>query len=100
MLREEDEGNRHMKTVGDCLEYTLRTKIIEAICAYAMIDKPRGFFKLAIGVLTEVFSNIKATSILSHSSVHPGINQLLRCIYRNIKNWKINENNQLDIEWV
>ena len=65
--------------------------MIEALCAYAMIDKPRGFFKMALGILTELFSTIKATSILSHSSVHPGINQLLRCIFRNIKNWRLTE---------
>ena len=44
-----------MKTIGECLEYLLRNKIIEVLCAYAMIDKPRGFFKLAIGVLSEIF---------------------------------------------
>ena len=81
-----------MKTIGDCLEYLLRNKVIEVLCAYAMIDKPRGFFKLAIGVLSEMFQNIHSTSLLSHSSVHPGINQLLRCIYRNIKSWRFKEN--------
>ena len=47
-----------MKTIGDCLEYLLRNKLIEALCAYAMMDKPRGFFKLAITTLTEIIQNI------------------------------------------
>jgi hypothetical protein len=44
-----------MKTIGECLEYMLKNKIIEVLCAYAMIDKPRGFFKFAIGILSEMF---------------------------------------------
>lgn len=47
-----------MKTIGDCLEYTIRNKITEALCAYAMIDKPRGFFKLAITTITEMIQSI------------------------------------------
>ena len=74
MLKEEDLCHRQMKTIGDCLEYFLRNKVIEALCAYAMIDKPKGFFKFAIGTLTEIFNSIKSTSIISHSSVHPGLN--------------------------
>ncbi|CDW72941.1 UNKNOWN [Stylonychia lemnae] len=64
------------------------------------MDKPRGFFKLAITTLTEIIQNIQSTSILSHSSVHPGINQLLRCIYRNLKNWRYLDNGKLDMEWI
>lgn len=55
MLRMEDRLNRHMKTIGDCLEYLLREKIIEVMCAYAQIDKPRGFFKHTLNVMSEMF---------------------------------------------
>lgn len=65
MLKEEDEKNRSLKTVGECLEYFLRVKVIEVLCAYAMIDKPRSFFKLALSILTEMISSIQSTSILS-----------------------------------
>lgn len=40
MLRVEDRFNRHMKTIGECLEYLLRNRIIEALCAYALTDNP------------------------------------------------------------
>ncbi len=63
-----------MKTIGECLEYLIRNKIIEVLCAYAMMDKPRGFFKLALTTLSELIQSIQSTSILSQSSVHPGIN--------------------------
>jgi hypothetical protein len=55
LLKEEDDINRHMKTIGECLEYLIKNKLIEVMCAYAMIDKPRGFFKFALGVLSELF---------------------------------------------
>ena len=90
MLKEEDQTNRQMRTIGECLEYTLKNKILEVICAYSMIDRPKGFFKFAIVILSEILQNVYSTSLLSHSSVHPGMNQLLRCIYRNIKSWKFN----------
>lgn len=73
MLKKEDEANRLMKTVGECLEFFLRVKVIEVLCAYAMIDKPKGFFKKAITTLTEIIQGIHSTSILSQSSVHPGV---------------------------
>lgn len=43
-----------MKTIGECLEYLLRSKIIEELCAYAMIDQPSGFFKLCLSVMSEM----------------------------------------------
>eukprot|EP00347_Sterkiella_histriomuscorum_P007531 403348561 len=100
LLKDEDEQNRQMKTIGECLEYLLRNKVIEALCAYAIMDKPRGFFKIALSTLTQIINNVQSTSILSQSSVHPGVNQLLRCIYRNIKSWKLKENGKLDMEWI
>jgi len=100
MLKEEDETHRQMKTVGECLEFFLRTKGIEVLCAYAMIDKPKGFFNKALTVLTEIIQGINSTSLLSQSSVHPGISQLLRCIYRNLINWKFKDNGEPDMEWI
>jgi hypothetical protein len=55
MLRVEDKHNRQTKTVGDCLEYMLRERVIEAICAYALTDNPPGFFKYALNNLSELF---------------------------------------------
>ena len=43
-----------MKTIGECLEYLLRNKLIEALCAYALIDKPSGFFKHVLNVMSEM----------------------------------------------
>jgi hypothetical protein len=65
LLKTEDDEHRAQKTIGDCLEYLLRNKLLEALCAYAMIDKPRGFFKLALTTLTQIIQAIQATSILS-----------------------------------
>jgi Retinoic acid induced 16-like protein len=74
ILKQEDELNREMKTVGECLEYLLKNKVIEALCAYSMLDKPQGFFKFALETLSEMIFSIRSTSILSNSAVHPGIN--------------------------
>lgn len=54
ILREEDEIHREMKTVGECLEFMLMNKIIEALCAYSMVDRPPGFFKLVLEILSEI----------------------------------------------
>jgi fructose-specific phosphotransferase system IIC component len=43
-----------MKTVGECLEFMLMNKILEALCAYSMVDKPTGFFKFGLEILTEI----------------------------------------------
>ena len=51
----EDRLNRQMKTVGECLEFMLREKMIEVLCAYALIDKPKGFFKHTLNVMSEMF---------------------------------------------
>jgi len=74
MLRIEDKENRKTKTVGECLEFMLRERLIEAICAYALTDNPPGFFKYALNILSELFQAIKSTPILTQSSVHPAIN--------------------------
>lgn len=63
-----------MKTIGPCLEFLIRTKILEALCAYAIMDRPKGFFKVALSTITQIINNTHSTSILSQSSVHPGIN--------------------------
>jgi hypothetical protein len=63
-----------MKTVGECLEFMLMNKVLEALCAYSMVDKPLGFLKLGLEILTEIIQNLRSTSILSNSTVHPGIN--------------------------
>lgn len=63
-----------MKTIGECLEYLLRNKLIEALCAYALTDTPNGFFKYALNVLSEMIQSITSTSILAQSSVHPALN--------------------------
>lgn len=73
ILKEEDEKNREMKTVGECLEYLLQNKIIETLCAYGMIDKPKGFLKIVLEILSEMISSIRSASLLSNSAVHPGI---------------------------
>lgn len=73
------------------MEYTLRNKIIEVLCAYAMVDKPPGFFRFALEILSDIISSVRATSLLSHSSVHPGISYLLRGICRNLSNWKFKD---------
>lgn len=65
-----------------------------------MIDKPRGFFKLALNILTELFLSISSTSLLSHSSVHPGITHLFRAIYRNMRAWKFKEDGSPDFELI
>jgi hypothetical protein len=88
ILKREDEGNREMKTVGECLEYMIKNKVIEVLCAYAMSDIPGGFFKLGLETLSDMISGMRSTSILSNSAVHPGINSLLKCICSNIKKWK------------
>lgn len=74
ILKQEDETHREMKTVGECLEYMLMNKVLEALCAYSMVDKPAGFFKFALEILSEMIQNVRSTSILSNSAVHPGIN--------------------------
>ena len=84
--------------MGECLEFALRNKIIEALCAYAMIDKPKGFFKLALETISEVISSVRSISLLSNSAVHPGITQLLRCICRNLSSWKFHDNQQPDMQ--
>ena len=71
--------------------------MVEAICAYAMIDKPNGFLKIALEALSDLLGSIRSMSLLSNSSVHPGVTQLLRCICRNINNWKFEENNKPDM---
>ena len=81
-----------MKTVGECLEYMIKNKIIEVLCAYSMSDKPGGFFKFGLETLSDMISGLRSISILSNSTVHPGVNSLLRCICSNIKNWQFNEN--------
>jgi|LauGreDrversion4_2_1035121.scaffolds.fasta_scaffold893477_2 hypothetical protein len=81
-----------MKTVGECLEYMLKNKVIEVICAYAMSDKPVGFFKLGLETISDMISGVQSISILSNSAVHPGINCLLKCICSNIKKWHYKEN--------
>jgi hypothetical protein len=81
ILKREDEGNREMKTVGEALEYMLKSKVIEVLCAYAMSDRPGGFFKIGLETLSEMLSGVRSISILSNSAVHPGLNSLLRCIY-------------------
>jgi hypothetical protein len=63
-----------MKTVGECLEFMLMNKVLEALCAYSMVDKPPGFLKFGLEILTEIIQNVRSTSILSNSAVHPGIN--------------------------
>ncbi len=88
MLKHEDENNREMKTVGECLEFALKNKIFESLCAYAMLDRPQGFFKLALETLSELIHGVRSISIISNSAVHPGITSLLMCICTNMMKWK------------
>jgi hypothetical protein len=37
---------------GECLEFMLQNKVIEALCAYGMLDKPQGFFRVALERVT------------------------------------------------
>jgi hypothetical protein len=80
LLKKEDEGNREMKTIGECLEYMIKNKVIEVLCAYAMSDKPSGMLKHGVEIISEIIGGVRSTSILTNSTVHPGINSLLRCI--------------------
>ena len=54
-----------MKTVGECLEYMLRKKIIEQLTAFASTNKPPGFFEKVLCTVSEILSSITSTSILS-----------------------------------
>lgn len=62
-----------MKTVGECLEYMFKNHVVETICAYAMADKSNRFLKVALEILSEMISGIRAVSLLSNSTVHSGI---------------------------
>lgn len=47
-LKIEDKEHKKQKTVGECLEYFLKNKLFEDLVAYALTDKPSGFFKYAL----------------------------------------------------
>lgn len=68
---QEDELNRNNKTVGECLEYMFKNQVVETICAHAMTDN--GFLKVALEIISEMISGIRAISLLSNSTVHSGI---------------------------
>jgi hypothetical protein len=53
-LKVEDKQNKQMKTIGECLEYVLKNKLIEALVAYALTDNPTGFFKYTLNILSEM----------------------------------------------
>ena len=54
------------------------------MAAYAITDQPQGFFKFMIGLIQDLIVNIQATSILSHSSVHSSIRQVLRTVWERL----------------
>lgn len=52
--------------------------------AYAMTDEPQGFFKYMLAGIMDLLKSIQSTSILSHSSVHSSIRQILRTCYERL----------------
>ena len=71
-------------TLSESHEYFVEYRILETLAAYALTDEPHGFFKFLLGVIEDFIQSIgykRKTSILSHSSVHGSIRQILRTIF-------------------
>jgi hypothetical protein len=70
--------------IGESLEWAIKNRIIETMSAYAMTDEPQGFFKYMLAGIMDLLKSIQSTSILSHSSVHSSVRQILRTIYERL----------------
>ena len=82
---EEDKRNRESRLIGECLEYFLKHKIFEYLCAYLQTDKPAGFFDFGLQIVTSILQGIQCTSFISHYSIHPPIVHLLGIIHTLLK---------------
>ncbi|CDW80011.1 UNKNOWN [Stylonychia lemnae] len=92
-ILQEDLENRENKTIGDCLEYTLKTGIIQELVAYGKNDRPQGLFVICLKFISYIILDIQATHIINHQEVHPAIMQLMMHIHNSIKN------NMLDLQY-
>ena len=84
VLKEEDKADRGQQMMGENLEYFIQNRVIETMAAYAITDEPQGFFKFMIGGIQDLLKSIQSTCILSHSSVHSSVRQILRVVYEKL----------------
>ena len=69
--------------MSESLEYFIENRILETLASYALADEPHGFFKFMLGVIEDLVQSVnrRQTNILSISSVHCSIRQILKNIY-------------------
>lgn len=57
-ILEEDQNNRESKTIGECLEYTLKKGIIMELVAFGKSDKPEGLFVVCLKFIDYLIQDI------------------------------------------
>jgi len=65
-ILEEDISNRESKTIGECLEYTLKQGIVMELVAFGKSDKPEGLFVVCLKFINFIILDIKSTHIINH----------------------------------
>ena len=82
--------------MSESLEYFIEKRMLQILVSYALTDEPRGFFKFLLGVVEDLLQSVhrKHSSILSHTSVHGSVRQILQSVYMRLLELPFEDGNE------
>jgi hypothetical protein len=60
-------------SIGDCMEYTIRTNMIMEIVAFAQSDNPEGMFSACLDFIIDLARKIKSMPIIHNNKMHKSL---------------------------
>lgn len=76
LLEEEREAEAMQEGTAPCIEFFLQSRILERLCAMAVVNKPVGMFQWIINAIARIIQHMKSP-LLAHSSMHKPLVRLL-----------------------
>ena len=61
MILEEDSKTRKQRTIGECIEFTLKQGLLLELVAYGKSDKPEGLLEIVIKFINYLLQDVQST---------------------------------------
>lgn len=100
ILKEEDRllsQQMGAGSIGECMEFAIRTNLIMEVVTMAQTDQPPGMFTVCLDFFIDLATKIKGMPVIHNDKVHRSILQLAKCIEHSIKSdiQDVNDPNEL-----
>lgn len=71
--------------MGELVEYLVKENMIQVVCGYGKMDRPKGMLALALKFLIHMMRTVKSTQIFNQRHTHMALFSLLENICNGLR---------------